>query len=97
MTAKRMVRLMACQLFNYQLPTTNYRLIRILIPGLALLGCAAELVVLAVRAPRIRIEPGRARVRLHLTVGAERLIPVLGWLLPAARAEADERRRLRVV
>ena len=52
-----------------------------------LLRHAAQLVVLAVAAPRLGIEAGRARVRLHLAVGAELGAAGFGRLLPAAGLE----------
>ena len=62
-----------------------------------LLRRAAQLVVLAVRAPRVGVEAGRAGVRLHLAVRAERRVALFLRLLPAAGIEARERRRLRGV
>ena len=52
-------------------------LVRIIVARFALLRRAAQLVVLAVGAPRFRIEAFLARVRLDLPVRAELLVVAL--------------------
>ncbi len=63
------------------------RLIAVLV-RVPLLRCAAQLVVLAVHAPRLRIEARRARVGLDFAMRAERRVAILGGLLPPARIES---------
>ncbi len=64
--------------------------VRVFVPRLALLRRAPQLVVLAVRTPRIGVEPGGSGVGLDFPMGAERGVAVFGGLLPPARAEPHE-------
>src|SRR5688572_31094238 len=76
------------QLSNYPtIQLSNYptiQLVRVVVPRLALLRRAAELVVLTLRTPRVGIESGGARIRFDFPVRAERRVAVLGGLLPSA-------------
>src|SRR5882724_5346263 len=72
---------------------TNERLIRVVVRRVALLRRAAELVVLALGAPRVGVEALHASVRLDLAMRAELLVAVFGRLHPSAGAEADPRGR----
>jgi hypothetical protein len=63
--------------------------------GIPLFRRAAQLVVLALDAPCVGVEPARTCVRFHLAMRAERFAAVFRRLLPAARREAHEPVRLR--